>query len=131
MSQPFSDREWSAIISDFRRSGLTQADFCRRRHISVCAFRYRFYSPRHTLRTHALSSTAPGAPAATSFAPVPDSRFIPVHIRRTPLTSSDQDQSQPPAPLELVLGHEPLVRIPVGFDPATLRQLLEILQEQP
>jgi hypothetical protein len=131
MSRPFSDREWSAIISDFRRSGLTQADFCRRRHISVCAFRYRFYSPGHKLRAHALPSTAPSAPAAASFAPTPDSRFIPVHVRRTPITAADHDPSQPPAPLELVLGSEPLVRIPVGFDPATLRQLLEILQEQP
>jgi hypothetical protein len=131
MSQPFSDREWSAIISDFRRSGLTQADFCRRHHISVCAFRYRFYNPRHRLRAHPAPSTAPVTPAATNFAPTPDSRFIPVHIRRTPLTAPDHNPSQPPAPLELVLGHEPLVRVPVGFDPATLRQLLEILQEQP
>jgi Transposase IS66 family len=29
------DLRWNAILNDFRRSGLTQAEFCRRRQISL------------------------------------------------------------------------------------------------
>jgi hypothetical protein len=36
-----------------------------------------------------------------------------------------------PAPLELVLAHDRRLRIPVGFDPATLRQLLAVLEQRP
>jgi hypothetical protein len=37
------DLRGNALLSDFRRSGLTQADFCRRRNISLASFRYHFY----------------------------------------------------------------------------------------
>ena len=37
---------WNAILNDFRRSGLTQPEFCRRRDISLASFRYQFYKPR-------------------------------------------------------------------------------------
>ena len=37
---------WNSILNDFRRSGLTQAEFCRRRNISLASFRYQFYKRR-------------------------------------------------------------------------------------
>jgi hypothetical protein len=37
----------------------------------------------------------------------------------------------PSSTLELVLGHDRVIRVPTGFDAATLRQLLAILEERP
>ena len=44
-SHPINSR-WNAIVRDFRRSGLTQADFCRQRSISLASFRYHFHKPQ-------------------------------------------------------------------------------------
>ena len=41
-----NDHADAAIFSDFRRSGLTQGDFCRQHNISLASFRYHFYKPR-------------------------------------------------------------------------------------
>ena len=38
---------WSAVVAQFHRSGLTQADFCRTRHLSVNSFRQWLYRLRH------------------------------------------------------------------------------------
>jgi DNA replication protein DnaC len=35
------DLRWNALLNDFRRSGLTQAEFCERRGISIHSFRKR------------------------------------------------------------------------------------------
>ena len=37
MGRPVRERYWSTVIADFRRSGLTQAEFCRRRHVIATA----------------------------------------------------------------------------------------------
>ncbi len=38
MAHPVRIRYWSAVIAEFRRSGLTQVEFCRRRQISLHSF---------------------------------------------------------------------------------------------
>ena len=40
------DLRWNAILNVLRHNGLTQAEFCRRRDISLHSFRKRLYSPR-------------------------------------------------------------------------------------
>ena len=40
---------WSAVIAQFHRSGLTQADFCRTRHLSINSFRQWLYRLRHSM----------------------------------------------------------------------------------
>ena len=40
------DLRWNALLNDFRRSGLTQAEFCRRRQISLHSFRKHLYGVR-------------------------------------------------------------------------------------
>ena len=44
MAQSAQAIYWSALIADFRRSGLTHVEFCRRRQISVHAIRHRLYN---------------------------------------------------------------------------------------
>ena len=43
MAQSAQAIYWSALISDFRRSGLTHVEFCRRQ-ISAHAIRHRLYN---------------------------------------------------------------------------------------
>jgi hypothetical protein len=37
------DLRWNALLGEFRRSGLTQAEFCQRRGISLHSFRKHLY----------------------------------------------------------------------------------------
>ena len=39
---------WSAVVAEFYRSGLTQGDFCRTRHLSIDSFRQWLYRLRHS-----------------------------------------------------------------------------------
>jgi hypothetical protein len=130
MAHSVREHDWSAVVADFRRSGLTQFEFCRRRHISIDAFRYRLYSPQHRLLTSPSPEAAPGAPPASKPTSSFTSQFLPVHVRPRPITPAHHGRFQGPAPLELVLGNEQFVRIPVGFDPATLGRLLDLLEDR-
>jgi hypothetical protein len=42
----------------------------------------------------------------------------------------DHQSLWPPAPLELVLGDQCHLRVPAGFDSATLHQLLDVLEQR-
>ncbi len=120
-------------MADFHRSGLTQAEFCRRRHISVSSFRSWLYGLRHGFPTAGPSesrcSDSASVPAPTkSTTPV----FLPVHIRpEVRIATADRHVSPPAAALELVLSDGRFVRVPPGFDPPTLHQLLDVLEDRP
>jgi hypothetical protein len=110
------DLRWNALLNEFRRSGLTQAEFCHRRGISIHSFRkhlYRIPAPKPT----------PAIPRPAA-APV---HFLPVTIRPdlVPTTTASRQ------PLELLLGNGRRIAVAPGFDPQTLRQLLATLEEPP
>jgi hypothetical protein len=126
-----SSREiyWSAILADFHRSGLTHVEFCELRRISIHSFRDWLYRLRPGLPPRR------SRPGRTSPAPslnqgnTPD--FLPVHVRpRSPACIVDHQVAPPPAPLELVLSDRAHLRVPAGFDPATLHQLLDVLEQR-
>jgi hypothetical protein len=121
---------WTAILADFRRSGLTQDEFCRRRQISLHSFRHWLYRRRPDL------PTTPAGAHATPSVPVPapssPPRFLPVRIRCQPGPTPATSQDGCSAPmLELVLADHRRIRVPAGFDPLTLQQLLDILEHRP
>src|SRR3954451_832846 len=64
------DLRWNALLSEFRRSGLTQAEFCQRRGISIYSFRKRLYG------------ACPSKPASAAQCPPAErpSPFLPVTI---------------------------------------------------
>lgn len=130
MPRPSRELYWSAILADFRRSGLTHVEFCRRRRISIHAFRSWLYRRPPDLRP--TSGDAQGAPPVPTPAPSATPQFLPVCIRPQPVPglTSPHDSRSAPA-LELVLTDDRRIRIPPGFDPATLRQLLDTLEGQP
>jgi len=108
---------WKTLLNDFRRSGLTQAEFCRRRQISLHSFRKHLYPPRPP-RT-ASSDDRPAVPA--------DPHFLPVAILPDPTPSI----TDPPAHLELILPNGRRIAVAAGFDPQTLRRLIAAVEGPP
>lgn len=101
------ERFWRQVLRQWRRSGQGVRDFCQEHDLSEALF----YAWRRTIQERdrqALPKPQRELPA-----------FVPVTI--LPAAS----------PLEVLLGQGRVVRITPGFDPATLRQLLAVLDEEP
>ena len=111
------DLRWKALLNDFRRSGLTQAEFCRRRQISLHSFRKHLYQPQPV--PTASSDHRPATPA--------DPHFLQVAI----LPDSTPSLTDPPAHLELILPNGRRIAVAVGFDPQALRRLLAVVEGPP
>jgi hypothetical protein len=108
---------WKALLNDFRRSGLTQAEFCRRRQISLHSFRKHLYQPRPAQT--ASSDHRPVTPA--------DPHFLPVTILPDPTPAI----TDPTAHLELILKNGRRIAVAPGFDPHTLRRLIATVEGPP
>jgi len=50
MAKHRTDQEWASILSAFRRSGLSQAAFCRRRGLALSTFRLRLAAAQRDAR---------------------------------------------------------------------------------
>ena len=111
------DLRWKGLLNDFRRSGLTQAEFCRRRQISLHSFRKHLYQPQPS-RT-ASREDRPATPA--------DPHFLPVTILPDPTPSF----TDPTAHLELILPNGRRIAVAAGFDPQTLRRLIAVVEGPP
>jgi hypothetical protein len=109
------DLRWNALLNDFRRSGLTQAEFCERRGISIHSFRKRLYRV----------PTPKPIPANHLSADGTTSGFLPVTILPDPTTAACRQ------PLELCLNNGRRIAVAPGFDPQTLRQLIAVVEERP
>ena len=104
---------WRQQLRQWRRSGLTIRAFCTEHGLAEASF----YAWRQTLGQRdqeAQRRLPPARNSPTSLPPV----FVPVRV--VPVSA--------PA-LEVVLGPGRVVRVPPGFDAATLRQLLAVLEE--
>jgi hypothetical protein len=111
------DLRWNALLNDFRRSGLTQAEFCRRRQISLHSFRKHLYQPRP-------SKPVPSDDRSSASA---EHHFLPVTILPDPIPSITASQSH----LELILSNGCRIAIAPGFDSQTLRRLISIVEGRP
>lgn len=129
MAQSSREIYWSAILADFRRSGMTHVQFCSARRISLHSFRTWLYRLRPGLpprRSRGSRISPTPKPAAAPPA------FLPVHVRHAPPAAAVVSHPSAPAPpLELVVVDRYHLRIPAGFDPAMLRRLLDALEERP
>jgi hypothetical protein len=131
MSRAIPKRDWAAVMADFDRSGLTQAEFCRRRQISVSSFRSWLYGLRHGIPTAGPSQSRRPAPVSAPASSSPTT-FLPVLVRsQSSVPTVDFHVSQPPASLEIVVSDRHIVRIQPGFDSATLHKLLDVLEDRP
>ena len=105
-----SDDEWRELFREQDESGLTHAEFCRQRSMSI--YSYRWHKRRLTSGDkEPAPSTASGPEARSSLVPV----RIAAQPRPVPL----------PGPLEVILGNGRTVRVTGGFD---ARMLLEVVR---
>jgi transposase len=105
-------QRWLELIRRWRQSQLTVRAFCCRHGLNEA----NFYLWRRVLRERGLLNDPP--------APTRRTLQSPRHTAFVELTLDSQ-----PAAVELVLSNQRRLRIPPGFDPATLRQLLLVLEE--
>jgi transposase-like protein len=115
------------MLRQWQGSGLSIRAFCRKHNLAEPSF----YAWRRTL--------AERDPAAHPALAEPD----PAHQAQRQRTPSDRREHAQIPPLfvplrvaasasvlEVVLSQGRVVRVPAGFDPATLRQLLAVLEEE-
>jgi transposase len=98
------ERQWRRWIGEWQASGLSGRAFCQRRGLTVASF----YAWRRVLQRRAAEKAA----------------FVPVQV------VADAVPTQASA-LEVVLADGRTVRVAPGFDAATLRQLLAVLEGWP
>jgi hypothetical protein len=110
-----TDLRWRAPISDFRRSGLTHAEFCGKREISLHTFRKRLYGQK-ALPPASTAGATRSLSHRRDFSPVtlePDSEL-------PPILSVD--------PLAIILPGGRRIVVGKGFDPETLRRLIDAIE---
>jgi hypothetical protein len=98
------ERQWRRWIGEWQASGLSARAFCQRRGLTVA----RFYAWRRALQRRAAEKVV----------------FVPVQV------VADRVPDRAIA-LEVVLAGGRAVRVAPGFDAATLRRLLAVLEGGP
>jgi hypothetical protein len=101
---PRKEQQWQQWIQQWQASGLSVRAFCARHRLAEP----RFYAWRRLLRQRQRHSTG----------------FVPVRVLATPEPAAEHV-------LEIVLAGGRRLRVGPGFDAATLRHLLTVLEEAP
>jgi hypothetical protein len=110
------ERFWRTMVRQWRCSGLSIRDFCAEHALeegNFYAWRRTIAQRDQELRRRRLGQRRGTTPEPAAFVPVRVTEALPVRA------------------LEVVLGSARRVRVPVGFDAGTLRQLLAVLEEAP
>jgi hypothetical protein len=118
---PAREKLWRRTIRDQERSGLAVRAFCLSKGLKVCNFLWW----RRELNRRDREKTGPVPDSSTKeFAKPPVAPdFLPVRV-------VDPDLAPPPSvpPIEIVMNDGPTVRVPSGFDPRTLGDVLTVLE---
>jgi ferric-dicitrate binding protein FerR (iron transport regulator) len=101
---PRKEQQWRRCLQLWQHSGLTVREFCDRHRLAEGSF----YAWRRHLQQRDAAAAA----------------FVSVHV-------VPDEQPQLASPLEVVVPGGRCVRVRNGFDPATLRRLLAVLEEAP
>src|ERR1700678_3199244 len=112
------ERLWREHLAAWRRSGQTIRASCRQHHLAEPTF----YLWRRTLEQRPATST-PAQPATGALAG--NAPFVPLRLVGPTSTQATQPV------LELVLRGGRIVRVPNGFAPDALRQLITLAEQLP
>jgi hypothetical protein len=114
------DEQWADVITQWRASGLSQKEFCRRRDISDRALNNWLYkSPYRERVTRILAARSQDKLDAET------PRFLPVAVLST---TRDTDSRASHATIEVVLPSGPRIAVTPGFDAETLRRVVAALE---
>jgi transposase len=117
------DEHWAGVISEWRASGLSQVEFCRRRGISDRALNNWLYkSPYRERAARVLAARA----QANGHEETP--RFVPVSVVAA---TGAVDTRTVFAAIEVVLASGSRIAVPPGFDEETLRRVVAALETRP
>jgi hypothetical protein len=121
--QPASAAQWARIIRDWEASGLTHADFCHDRGLSLGSFRYWRYKLDRSngLKRLDRATDGLGRPLHDGAGP----QFVPVR-----LTAPAPEASIAPRPIEVLLAAGQRVAVSPGFDSQTLQQVVAALEDR-
>lgn len=115
---PKKQRLWQARVAQWRRSGLSVREFCRREALSEPLF---YCWRRELARREIGESSAAGSARKRT---VQAASLVPLHI------AMPHEEGQASA-IEIVLPRGRRVRVPAGFDRDTLRAVLDLLEQRP
>lgn len=114
-------RYWRRMIAAWETSGLTQAEFCRRRQVSASAFHWW----RGELRKRSRRDEESGSPPSrrkTNNRKSNAAAFIPVVIKQ------EEDRRTEDSRIELMIPSGHLLRVPRDFHDETLIRLLKAVE---
>ena len=124
--------DWAALIDEWRQSGCSLPDFCRRHGLSRGTMQNWVYKPalqravdeaRRAIQAIAADpSHADGLPPSE-----PSPTFLPVHVVEMTPASPPPDRSG----VEVVVGAGRRILLEAGFDPETLRRVVAVLEGRP
>jgi hypothetical protein len=115
--------DWVSLCREWRDSGQTQPEFCRRHGVPLHTFRRRLYRPSAEPGVDATRPAA--APPAGDRAPA----FLAVRVVEDDRHSPASDlQPTPGGAVEVILGGGRRIVIPPGFDTGTLLRVIAALE---
>ena len=126
--------EWAGLVDEWRGSGLSLPEFCRRRGIkttTMCGWVYKpalkraIEAARRGEAGGAVPSPAIGEAAVAS----PTPAFVPVRLRQ--IVSPPAIEAAPRSAIEIVVAAGRRVVVEEGFDAETLRRVVAALESIP
>ena len=119
------ERFWRRLLRLWQRSGRSVRGFCAEHYVNEASFfAWRRTIAQRDLEQRQRNSDAGGTVAHAHQAAPARAAFVPLRVIGTATPDSANA-------FEVVLGDGRSVRVPAGFDPASFRQLLAVLQESP
>ena len=110
-------RYWSDLVARWERSGLSQAEFCRRRGVKLASFGWW---KRESQRQTGELPKRRGRPAKAS------KRFV--ELRLTSASSVEPTGGPVASGYEVVLARGRSIRVPAQFDPHALSRLIAAVE---
>lgn len=114
-AQRAREDKWRGILREQRTSGLSHSAFCRKKKISANAY---FWWKRE-IRKRDARRKRKGREA-----PSERPQLVPVRISAAGFLDGERSE-----PFEVALPGDRVVRVPAGFDAASLRRLLAVLED--
>src|SRR5512135_1179765 len=118
---PAKEKHWRRIFRRHQRSGLSVHAFCEREGLKDGNFLWwrRELNRRDREKTTSHPNSSDKAVTPPSVSPV----FLPVRV-----VDAGIEPARLTTPIEILLPDGPTVRVPVGFDPQTLGDILAVLE---